>query len=126
MLQALPITATIGISRSNQEAKGQHKNTNKQRQENETSSEHSYSTIASPEYPSMAETGENDLKLNFITKIEVFKEEIQESAIKQLEAFKEETNKSLEEMQGNTIKQVKEMNKTFQDTKTEIKPIKKT
>ena len=74
----------------------------------------------------MAETGENDLKLNFITKIEVFKEEIQESAIKQLEAFKEETNKSLEEMQGNTIKQVKEMNKTFQDTKTEIKPIKKT
>ena len=42
-----------------------------------------------------------------------------------LEAFKEEMNKSLKEIQENTIKQVKDMSKTVQDLKKEIETIKK-
>ena len=44
----------------------------------------------------------------------------------EVEVFKEETYKSLNDMQENTIKQVKEINKTVQDVKVEIKVIKKT
>lgn len=40
--------------------------------------------------------------------------------------LKEERNKPLEEIQGNTIKQVKEMNKIVQNLKMEIEAIKKT
>ena len=63
--------------------------------------------------------------------IEVFKEdinnslkEIQENTIKQVEALKEETNIFLKNT-GNKIKQVKKLNKRFQDLKMEIKAIKK-
>ena len=40
--------------------------------------------------------------------------------------LKEERNKPLKEIQGNTIKQVKEMNKIVQNLKMEIEAIKKT
>ena len=70
-----------------------------------TSLEHSYPTTASPGYPSTAEAQENDLKSNLI---------------KMIEAFKEEMNKSLKEIQENTIKQVKEMSKAVKDLKVEI------
>jgi hypothetical protein len=40
-------------------------------------------------------------------------------------AFKEEMNKSLEEVQETTNKQVKETNKTLQDLKVEIEAVKK-
>jgi hypothetical protein len=43
-----------------------------------------------------------------------------------IEAFKEEINKSLKNIQENTIKHMKEMNKTVQDLKVEIEAIKKT
>lgn len=43
-----------------------------------------------------------------------------------IETFKEEMNKSLKEIQENTIKLVKEMNKTVQDLKREIEAIMKT
>jgi hypothetical protein len=63
--------------------------------------------------------------------IEVFKEdinnsikEIQENPVKQVEALKEETNIFLKNT-GNKIKQVKKLNKRFQDLKMEIKAIKK-
>ena len=46
--------------------------------------------------------------------------------MKMLEAFKEDINNSLKEIQENTIKQVKEMNKMAQDLKMEIEAIKKT
>lgn len=46
--------------------------------------------------------------------------------MKMIEAFKEELNKSVKEIQDNTIKQVKEMSKTVQDMKLEIESIKKT
>jgi hypothetical protein len=36
-----------------------------------------------------------------------------------IESFEEEMNKSLKQIQENTIKQVKEMNKTVQDLKNE-------
>ena len=42
-----------------------------------------------------------------------------------IEAFKEEANKSLKDIQENTIKQVKEINKIVPNLKTEIKAIKK-
>jgi hypothetical protein len=54
-----------------------------------TPSEHSYPTTASPGYPNRPEAQENDLKSNLI---------------KMIEAFKEEMNKSLKEIQENTIK----------------------
>jgi phage-related tail protein len=43
-----------------------------------------------------------------------------------IEAFKEEMNKSLKKILENTTKPVKEINKTVQDLKVEIKEIKKT
>ena len=61
-------------------------------------------TTASPGYP-------NDLKSNLL---------------KMIETFKEEMNKSLKEIQENTIKQVKKINKIAQDLKVEIEAIKKT
>ena len=42
-----------------------------------------------------------------------------------IEAFKEEMNKSLKEIQENTFKQVKDMNKTVQDLKIQIDAINK-
>jgi predicted transcriptional regulator len=42
-----------------------------------------------------------------------------------IEVFKEEINESLKEIQENTTKQVKDMHKTIQDLKMEIKVIKK-
>jgi hypothetical protein len=45
--------------------------------------------------------------------------------MKQVDSLKEKTNKSIREIQENTIKQVKEMNKTVQDLKIEIEAIKK-
>lgn len=43
-----------------------------------------------------------------------------------IETFKEETNGSLKDIQENTIKQVKEINKTVQNLKMETEAIKKT
>jgi hypothetical protein len=68
------------------------------------------STTPSPGYPNTAKT-QDDFISNFI---------------KMIGAFKEEMNKSLKEIQENTIKQMKEMNKTVQDLKIEIEAIKKT
>lgn len=45
--------------------------------------------------------------------------------MKMIEVFKEEMNKSLKEIQENTNKQFKEMNKTVQDLKMEMEAIKK-
>jgi len=59
----------------------------------------------------MIEAQENDLKFNLI---------------KIIEAFKKEINKSLKEIQENTIRQVKEISKTVQDLKVEIETIKRT
>ena len=42
-----------------------------------------------------------------------------------IEAFKEETNKSGNDIQENTIKHVKEINKIVQDLKVEIEAIRK-
>ena len=42
-----------------------------------------------------------------------------------IETFKKEMNKPLKEIQENTIKQVKEVNKTVQDMKMKIEEIKK-
>ena len=58
--------------------------------------------------------------------------EIQEIAGKQVEALKEETHththihtQFLKELQENTNKQVKELNKTIQDIKKDIETVKK-
>ena len=52
--------------------------------------------------------------------------ETQENTTKQPEALKQETSKSLKEVQGDTIKQVKEINKIVQDLKMGIEGIKET
>jgi hypothetical protein len=84
------------------------------------SSEPNSPTITSPGYTITLEKQDSDLKLLFMTIIEDFKKdinnslrEIQENTGKQVETLKEETQKSLKELQGNTIKQAKEMNKTW-------------
>ena len=45
--------------------------------------------------------------------------------MKIIESFKEDVNNSLKEIQENTGKQVKELNKVIQDLKMEIETIKK-
>ena len=59
---------------------------------------------------------------DFKTDINNFLKEIQYTS---KEALKEETHKFLKEIQDNTIKQVKELNKTIQDLKIEIESLKK-
>ena len=95
------------------------------------SSEPNYPTITSPGYTITLEKQDSDLKLLFMTIIEDFKKdinnslrEIQENTGKQVETLKEETQKSLKDLQENTTKQVKELNKTIQDLKMEIETIK--
>lgn len=51
---------------------------------------------------------------------------LKSNLIKRIEFFKEETYKPLNEIQQNTIKQVKYRNKTVQDLKMEIEATKKT
>lgn len=51
--------------------------------------------------------------------------EIQKNIVIHAEVLKEERNKSLKEIQENTIKQVKKINKKVQDLKMEIEAIKK-
>jgi NADH/NAD ratio-sensing transcriptional regulator Rex len=46
--------------------------------------------------------------------------------MKIIEAFKEDRKNSLKEIQENTIKQVKELNKTVQELQMETETIKKT
>ena len=71
--------------------------------------EPSYPARTSPGYPNKTEAQENDLKLN---------------PVKMIEAFREEISK-YKEIQQNVIKQRKEMNKTVQELKMELKTIKK-
>jgi hypothetical protein len=96
-------------TRDNQMVKSQLKNTINKSQGNMAPLEPSYLTIISPGYPNIAET-QDDLKPNII---------------KMIEAFKGEMNKSLKEIQENTFKQVKDMNKTVQDLKIQIDAINK-
>jgi hypothetical protein len=79
-------------------------------QGNMAPSEPSYPASANPGYPNTTKA-QDDLKCNLIKRIKTFKLVI---------------NKSFKEIQGNTIKQVKEMNKTLQELKIEIEAIKKT
>lgn len=51
-------------------------------------------TTASPEYSSIAEAQEKDLKINYIKMIEFIKEEINKS----LKEIQEDTNKQLQEI----------------------------
>jgi hypothetical protein len=85
-------------TKDKQMVKGQYKNTINKSQGNMGPPEPSYGTTASPGYSNTAEAQENDLKSNLM---------------KMIEAFKEKMNKSLEEINENTIKQVKKMNKIF-------------
>jgi hypothetical protein len=74
------------------------------------SSEPNSPTIASPGYPIKPEKQDSDLKSHIIMMIEDFKKDINNSfkeipnTGKQLKALKEETQKSLKELQENTIK----------------------
>jgi hypothetical protein len=68
-------------------------------------SEFSSPSTASPEYTSTSENQKADLKF-YLMKI--------------IESFEEDINNSLKEIQDNTIKQVKELNKAIKDLKVEI------
>ena len=62
-------------------------------------------TTANPEYTNTPENQESVLK-SYLMKI--------------IESFKEDINNSLKEIQENTGKQVKELNKVIQDLKVEV------
>jgi esterase/lipase len=75
------------------------------------SPEPSSPTTASCKYTNTPENQESVLK-SYLMKI--------------IESFKEDINNSLKEIQDNTGKQVKELNKVIQDLKVEVETIKKT
>jgi uncharacterized protein YukE len=83
---------------------------NQQRPIQRGTSEPSSPTPASPRCPNTPEEQDCDLKSHLM---------------KMIEAFKEDVNNSHKETQENTIKQVKELNKTVQELKMEIEAIKK-
>jgi gas vesicle protein len=85
-------------------AGGKHKNISNRNQGYLASSERNSPNTASPRYTITLKKQDSDLKSLFMTMIEDFKKdinnslkEIQENTDKQLEALKEEAQKSLEE-----------------------------
>jgi hypothetical protein len=78
------------------------KNINNQNKGYLASSEPSSPTTVSSGYPNTLEKQDSDLKSHLMIMIEDFKRDI---------------NNSLKEIQENTTKQVKELNKTIQDLK---------
>jgi hypothetical protein len=91
--------------------KGKHKTISNRSQYVWASSEPSSPITVSPEYTNTPENQEVDLK-SYLMEI--------------IESFKEDINISLKEIQENTGKQVKELNKVIQDLKVEVEIIKKT
>jgi hypothetical protein len=92
-------------------AKSKHKTISNRSQNMWASSEPSSPITASPAYTNTPENQEADLK-SYLMKI--------------IESFKEDINSSLQEIQENRDKQVKELNKVTQDLKVKVKTIKKT
>ena len=91
--------------------KGKVKTVSNRSQNTWASSEPSSPTTASPEYTNTPENQESVLK-SYLMKI--------------IESFKEDINNSLKEIQENTGKQVKELNKVIQNLKGEVETVKKT
>jgi hypothetical protein len=79
-------------------AKDKHKTISKRNQNTWASSEHSSPTTANHEYTNTPENQVSVLKF-YLMKI--------------IDSFKEDINSSLKEIQKNTIKQMKELNKTI-------------
>jgi hypothetical protein len=92
-------------------AKGKHKTLSNRSQNLWASSEPSSPITANSEYTNTPENQESVLK-SYLMKI--------------IESFKEDINNSLEEIQENTGKQLKELSKAIQDLKVEVETIKKT
>jgi hypothetical protein len=97
------------------------------------STESSSPTIASPGYTNTLENQEAELKSYNMKKIDILKEDINNSlkemqgnVSKQIEALKKEKKKNIKEIQKNKIKQVKVLNKAVQDLKVEVETIMKT
>jgi hypothetical protein len=84
-------------------AGGKRKNRSNRNQGYLASSEPNSPNIESPGYTITQEKQDMDLKSLLMIMMEDFKKEIQESTGKHLEAFKEEIQKSLRELQENTI-----------------------
>jgi hypothetical protein len=91
--------------------KGKCKTVSNRSQNTWPSSEPSFPTTASPEYTNTPENRESVLK-SYLMKI--------------IEPFKEAINNSLKEIEENTGKQVKELNKAIQDLNMEVETTKKT
>jgi hypothetical protein len=89
--------------------KGKGKTLSNRSQNTWASPELSSSITASPEYTNKPENQESVLKFYLMNIIESFKKDI---------------NNSLKEIQENTGKQVKELNKVIQDLKVEIETMK--
>jgi hypothetical protein len=97
-------------TRDNQMVRGKSKTLSNRSQYMWVSSEPSSPTRASPEYTNTSENQEADLK-SYLKKI--------------MESFKENINNSLKEIQKNTGKQKKELNKEIQNLTVEVETIKK-
>jgi hypothetical protein len=94
----------------NQKARGKHKNRSKRNTGYLAYSEPNSPIIASPGYTITPEKQDMDLKSLLMMMMVDYRKEI---------------NKSLKEIQENTWKQVKELNKTIENLKTEVETIKK-
>jgi hypothetical protein len=96
-------------------AKGKHKNLTNRNQDHSAASEPSMPTTVSPGYPNTAEKQDSELKSYLMMLEEDFKKginkslkEIQENTVKKAEDIKEKAQKSLKELQQNSTKQVME------------------
>ena len=91
--------------------KGRRKNLTNRNQDHSPSSEPSTPTSASPGYHNTPEKLDPDLKAYIMMMVEDIKKDF---------------NNSLKEIQENTVKQVKELNKVIQNLKVGVETIKKT
>jgi hypothetical protein len=119
-----PETTITTNSRDYQMEKGKRKNLTNRNHDHSPSSEPSTPTSASRGYPNIPKKLDSDLKAYLMMMVEDIKKdfnyslkEIQENTAIEVEVLKEK--------QGNTTKQIMELNKTEQDLKREVETIKK-
>jgi len=99
-------------------ARGKHRNPGNRNKDYMASSEPNSHTKANMEYPNTPQKQDLVSKSYFIIMLEDFKKDVKNSLREQVEAYREVAQKSLKELQENTIKQLKEL-------KMEIEAIKK-
>ncbi|RCU35064.1 hypothetical protein DVA81_18145 [Acinetobacter baumannii] len=105
-------------------ARGKRKNLTNRNQDYPPSSEPSTPTSPSPGNPNTPENLDLDLKAYLMMMVEDIKKDFNNS-LKEIQENTAIEVEVLKEKQGNTTKQIMELNKTEQDLKREVETIKK-